>query len=355
MARAQASSTQQRRLANTSRIAAPDIEEAEHFILCEACQQLVDRRKLGDVLHHDEPGHEPLAPEEPLRFTSLMHPSLAAAPPENDQWQHEIKYDGYRTQIVIQGGSVRAYTRNGHDWTERYRPLVQAAAQLGCSSAILDGEVIVQDEQGRPDFGALREAIHRRPQSLVFMAFDLLHWDGRDLRIDPLEERRESLRRLVGCHDPSCSIQTSEHVIGNGAAMLAAADQMGLEGIVSKKRTSRYRGGRSASWPKVKCFAEGEFVLIGTERGDKAPTALLARETEHGLEYAGSAMVTLAEPERSYFWHQVEGLRQERPVLPMKNKAATWVRPTLRLRARYLKGEEMLRHATVKQVLEPVG
>jgi DNA ligase D-like protein (predicted ligase) len=335
-------------------VAAPDVPEAEHFILCEACKQLVDRRKLGDVLHHDEPGHEPLPPEEPLRFIPPMLPTLVTEPPKGAEWQHEIKYDGYRTQLVIQGGSVRAYTRNGHDWTDRYRPLVQAAAELSCSSAVLDGEVIVQDEQGRPDFGSLKEAIHRWPQSLVFMAFDLLHWDGRDLRRDPLEDRRAALARLIGCHDPSCSIQLSEHVIGDGVAMLAAADQMGLEGIVSKKRSGRYRSGRASTWVKVKCFAEAEFIVIGTERGEKAPTALLARETEQGLEYAGGAMVTLAERERSYFWNEVERLRQDRPAIPMKSKAATWLQPGLRVRARFLKGEEMLRHATVKKVLELV-
>jgi ATP-dependent DNA ligase len=137
--------------------------------------------------------------------------------------------------------------------------------------------------------------------------------------------------------------------------MLAAADGMGLEGIVSKRRTSRYRSGRAAAWLKIKCFAEGEFMVIGTERGDKAPTALLARETENGLEYAGGAMVTLAEPERSYFWSEIERLRQDRPAIAMKSKGATWVQPVLSVRARFLKGEEMLRHATVKQVLEPVS
>jgi ATP-dependent DNA ligase len=223
---------------------------------------------------------------------------------------------------------------------------------LFCASAILDGEVIIQDEQGRSDFGSFKAAMERRPEDLVFMAFDLLHLNGRDLRPSPLLERRSFLRELLGENDPGCCIHFSDHVIGTGTYLFAAADRMGLEGIVSKRMTSRYRSGASRSWLKVKCFGEGEFVVIGTARGDRAPTALLARETPEGLEYAGSAMVTLPERERDAFWTMNEQLKVDRPALPMEpRKETSWLRPELRVRARFLKGEEMLRHATVKALL----
>jgi ATP-dependent DNA ligase len=255
---------------------------------------------------------------------------------------------------VIENGSVRAYTRNGHDWTHRYLRIVQAAADLGCSSAIIDGEAIVQDEQGRSDFHSFKEAMSRRPEALVFMAFDLLHINGQDMRGMPLIKRREALQQLVGCHDPHCRIQYSEHVVGDGSALFQAADQMGLEGVVSKRLRSRYRSGRSRDWLKVKCWAEAEFIVIGVEHGGEwPPTALLARERGGVLTYAGSAAVTLASADRERFWRSIDVLRTEKPPLPVKLKQGLWVRPLLRVRARYLKGSDKLRHATMKGLMTP--
>jgi DNA ligase D-like protein (predicted ligase) len=335
---------------NERRLSAPDLPEARHLYRCDACGQVVDRRQLGDVLLHEEPGHERTS--EGLRFIKPMMPTLVDEPPEGGEWQHEIKYDGYRTQLVIDGGRVRAFSRNGHDWTAKYPGIIRSAAELFCASAIIDGEVIIQDEQGRSDFGSFKAAMDRRPEELVFMAFDLLHLNSRDLRSLPLIERRSFLRELLGENEPSCCIHFSDHVVGAGADLFAAADRMGLEGIVSKRITSRYRSGPSKSWLKVKCFGEAEFVVIGTARGDRAPTALLARETQAGLEYAGSAMVTLADPDRETFWRMNEQLKVDRPALAMESRRETsWLRPEMRVRARYLKGEEMLRHATVKALL----
>lgn len=115
---------------------------------------------------------------------------------------HEIKHDGYRTQVVIESGAARAFTRRGHDWTERYRSIVRCAETLPCASAIIEGEMIMQDVAGRSDFHALRANLDRQPQRLILMAFDLLHLDGRDLKSRPIEERRELLRRLLGPNEP---------------------------------------------------------------------------------------------------------------------------------------------------------
>jgi DNA ligase D-like protein (predicted ligase) len=336
---------------NALRLTAPDApSEAFHLYRCNECGQVVDRRQLGDVLLHEERGHERTM--EGLSFTPFMLPTLADEPPESAEWQHEIKYDGSRTQLVIDGGLARAFTRNGHDWTERYPAVVRSAEELFCASAVLDGEIILQDEQGRSDFHAIKEALSTRRDDFIFMAFDLLQLNGRDLRSRPLIERREYLRELLGQNEATCCIQFSDHVTGSGADLLAAADAMGLEGIVSKRVTSRYRSGPPKAWLKVKCFDEAEFVVIGTARGDRAPSALLARETPVGLEYAGSAMVTLADPDREAFWRLHEQLKVDRaPVLMEPRKDTSWLRPEMRVRARFLKGEEMLRHATVKVLL----
>jgi DNA ligase D-like protein (predicted ligase) len=276
-----------------------------------------------------------------------MTPTLVQQPPEGGEWLHEIKYDGYRTQLIIDHAGVRAFTRRGFDWSDRYPGLLTAAGGLRCSSVILDGEAIVQDEHGRSDFSSFAEAMVSRPEDLVFMAFDLLHLNGRDMRALPLVERRAALVEVVGCHDPSCRIQYSEHV-EEGRSLFEAADRMGLEGIVSKRATSRYRSGPTTAWRKSKCVATAEFVVIGTQPPQNGPAcALLAREGAEGLEYAGSAFVTLSEGERDAFWRDMERLRRLSPAVPMAGRSAAWVEPRVRVRARFLKGSDKLRHASL--------
>ncbi|MGX7953569.1 non-homologous end-joining DNA ligase [Tsuneonella sp. HG249] len=343
-----------RKAANRKSAIAPALAEAEHFHVCAECGELVDRRNLGDVIHHETPGHD-ARPCEPapavLRFVPPMLPSLVDQPPEGDEWIHEIKYDGYRTQIHVSGGRVRAYTRNAHDWTERYGPVVRAVGELRCSSAILDGEVIVQDDQGRSDFHALTGAIHRTPARLVFVAWDLLHVNGENLQERPLMARREALETLLGSNSPECPLQFSADLTGSGADFLAAVDAIGLEGIVSKKRRSRYTSGRTKAWLKTKNFEEGDFLLVGVEREKGRPAmALLAKEDHGELTYAGGAAVTLKEAERDRFWRSVEDLATEAPAVKIDRKAA-WVQPRLRVRARYLRSEERLRHSTLTGLL----
>jgi bifunctional non-homologous end joining protein LigD len=292
-----------------------------------------------------------LAPR--LGFIEPMKPALVDEAPPGDDWLHELKYDGYRTELVLSGSDARAFTRTGLDWTDKYRGITTAAGALGCNDAILDGEVIVQDRRGLSDFRALRTQLARKkPVGLIFMAFDLLHLDGRDLRRGPVEDRRERLRKLLGANDPERPIQYSDHVAGGGPGFFAAAEAMGMEGIVSKRIGSRYRSGASRSWLKTKAFTEEEFVVIGTSTGDLAPMALLARETEdHRLEYAGAAMVTFSEAEREIFWRANERLKVAKPALHMEPRPETgWLKPEIRVIVRHLRGEEMLRHATVKSI-----
>ena len=343
---------------NALTVTAPDLpSDSHHLYRCEECGLLVDRRELGDVLHHEQCGHEPIGPLLGLGFIEPMLPTLVREAPEGDDWLHEIKHDGYRTQLVIDGADMRAFTRNGFDWTDRYRPVLRAAGDLDCSSATIDGEMIVQDGRGRSDFHGFKAAMEREPEHLVFMAFDLLHLNGTDVRAEPLIDRRRRLQDLVGCHDPGCRIQYSEHVVGNGAALFAAADDLGLEGIVSKKLSSRYRSGRSRSWLKVKCFAEAEFVVIGVQRGDGGPaTALLAREEAGALVYAGSAAVTLGGADRERFWRSVEQLAADVPAVPVaRGTVASWLHSALHVRARYLKGSDKLRHATLCGLVNEVA
>src|SRR5579859_6227179 len=122
-----------------------------------------------------------------------MLPSLAAEPPASDHWIHEIKHDGYRTLLLVDDGKVQAFTRNRNDWTDRYRGIVAAAGKLRCRSAVIDGEVIVQGEDGRSEFTAVQDAIRWHPERLVFFAFELPFLNGEDVRDTPIEERRDLL------------------------------------------------------------------------------------------------------------------------------------------------------------------
>jgi len=283
-----------------------------------------------------------------------MLPSLVVKPPMGERWIHEIKHDGYRTILVIDGGQARAFTRNRNDWTSTYPAIVAAAAKLRCKSAIIDGEVICPGEDGRSDFHGIRSAIGARGRGLVFIAFDLLFLDGKDLRDRPLEERRRLLRGIIP-RSPKSLLQFSDDVAGEAAEIFAAAEAMGLEGIVSKRLGSPYRSGRADTWRKTKCVTEEEMILVGTKLDSRtgSPMALLARREGDELIYAGSAGFVMPEAERDRLRTRTEELRVARPAIRelAAKRDARWLKPELTVRVRHLKGEG-LRHAVVKGIAD---
>jgi bifunctional non-homologous end joining protein LigD len=290
----------------------------------------------------------------PLGFIKPEIPTLVPEPPSGGGWIHEIKHDGYRTLIIIEGGKVRAFSRHGRDWTGPYHRVVEAADKLSCKAALIDGEVIVQDENGISDFDALRSAIHKAPHRIVFFAFDLLHLDGQDLRRTPLMERRSALRGLIE-PDPRSPIQFSDHADCDGSLFFKHAAELGLEGIVSKRGKSLYRGGPSKNWLKTKNMVEGEFILLGTEIDDSGiPWALLAREHDGDLEFAGPAVLRTPSNARAGWAEKLDAMSIEKPSLKglWRNNKARWLKPEIRVKARYLKAKGTLRHATVKALLD---
>jgi ATP-dependent DNA ligase len=192
-------------------------------------------------------------------------------PPPRAGWIHEVKHDGYRTLLIIERRKARAYTRNGFDWTERLTGITEAAAKLDCRSAIIDGEVIVQDKNGVSNFDALKSEIHWRPQSLIFCAFDLLHLNGKDLRERPLLERRTKLKELVPSERP---FLFSEEFTGDPDAFFKACADPSLRASFQNSRHQNTEV--DAARHKTKCFTESSFVIIGTarDRKTKAPLAL---------------------------------------------------------------------------------
>ena len=134
-----------------------------------------------------------------LSFIPPMMPTLIDKPPVRGEWAVEVKWDGWRCQIIIDSEVVRIFTRRGHDWTKKLRIIADAAAsELKVKSAIIDGELVYPHDSGRSDFAALQAVVRSHSDRLIFMAFDILHHNGEDTRRMPLEERRERLQALIG-------------------------------------------------------------------------------------------------------------------------------------------------------------
>lgn len=276
-------------------------------------------------------------------FMGFMQPVACDSPPTGGGWIHEIKHDGYRTQICAGGGDARAYSKSGLDWTAKYRPLAEAAARLPCRSAVLDGEAVALDADGISDFAALPGAIRRRSSRLTFVAFDLLALDGRDLRRLPLLERKHALKELVG--SDGGPLQFSDHWEGDGKAFFDACDRMGLEGVVSKRAQGTYRAGPARQWLKAKCYRVDDFDVIGVGMTGRGENVAFLAFPDTDL-YAGSAFVTLRRGEKERFWRAVERLKTDTPLKPRKPNSVR-LAPGLKAKVRHLRGEERLRHASL--------
>jgi bifunctional non-homologous end joining protein LigD len=179
-------------------------------------------------------------------FIPIASPRLRSAPPTGPDWLHEVKFDGFRMQIHKDGGSVRLFSRHGRDFTERFPSIRDAVLRLPARSAVIDGELVACDSDGKHDFYSLM----RRQGELCVWCFDLLACYGKDLRQQPLEDRKEKLRALIiGADDHTLRFSDA---FDDPEKLLAVADQMGLEGIVSKKRSAPYVAGSNSGWVKVK-------------------------------------------------------------------------------------------------------
>ena len=286
---------------------------------------------------------------ERLRFIEPQLPTLVEAPPEGKRWIHEIKHDGYRSQVLIESGRARVFTRDGFDWSDRYPAIVKAASKLRCESAIMDGEAIVPDERGVSDFGAIPSTMRWSPQRLMFYAFDLIVLDREDISFRSLEERRDRLRALTAQSAPA--IQFIEDVQRRRAAFFTACAEHGLEGLVSKHLDSPCRSGRSTTWLKTKCFAETELTVIGTDL-DRKTGALRALLVDDAGGYVGAAFIGLAGSERERFFAWFARSRLAISPLPgLRINGAEWCRPELRVTVRHLASSHGLRHASVRSLL----
>ena len=198
-----------------------------------------------------------------LEFIEPMKAKLVEAPPAHGDWFYELKFDGYRAVALKSGSDVQLLSRNAKNMGARFPEIVEAVAALPAKSAILDGEVVAMDGEGRSSFQLLQalEMGETRPP-LAYYVFDLLHLDGEELVAKPIEQRRKKMSGLLrGVGDP---IRESGEIGGDPKKLLGEVKRLGLEGIIGKRRGSLYEPGRrSGTWIKLKCVAEQELVIGG--------------------------------------------------------------------------------------------
>jgi bifunctional non-homologous end joining protein LigD len=224
----------------------------------------------------------------PPPFHEPQLATLVDAVPTGADWIHEYKYDGYRLLIATGDGAATAWTRNGKDWSDKFRGLVKAASSLpaGC---LVDGEAVALNAKGKPDFQLLQSTLKEsKGANLAFYAFDLLVDRGKDIRKLPNLERKERLAALLKSVPPP--IIYGDHVVGKGEALFNAICAEGGEGIISKKAGAPYRGARTRCWLKVKCIQRQEFVVVGwsqSERRRGFRSLLLGLRDGRKLTYAG--------------------------------------------------------------------
>lgn len=216
------------------------------------------------IKHKDEASRNAEASKAFGAMPHFIEPELCKlvkSPTGEPGWGHEIKLDGYRMQLRVEGGEARLRTRKGLDWTERFACLAEVGSAL--PDCIVDGEAVVLDARGVPSFSALQAALSEdTKKSVLFFAFDLLFTEGQDLRALPLRQRKERLKDVLAPSKVKRAFRYVDHLENGGPDVLRSACKLGFEGIVSKRLDAPYRSGRGGDWTKAKC-RDGHEVVIG--------------------------------------------------------------------------------------------
>jgi bifunctional non-homologous end joining protein LigD len=280
--------------------------------------------------------------------------TLVEEAPAGDDWIHEIKYDGFRILSWLEPGRTRLLTRNRKDWTARFPVVARELAGLGLVGTVLDGEIVVELADGRTSFQALQNHLGKAGGgTLRYYVFDVLYLRGKDVRGQPQLERKAGLEGIL--RESGTTVRLSGHVRGRGPEFLEGACRHHLEGIISKRATAAYRGGRSGSWLKVKCLREQEFVIGGfTEPGGsrKGLGALHVGTYDAGrLVYRGKVGTGFSADVLRDLRKRLDPLRRADPPFESCPRGAAvrttrWVEPELVAQIRYteITSDGVLRH-----------
>jgi bifunctional non-homologous end joining protein LigD len=273
------------------------------------------------------------AAEAPPPFRQPQLATLVDEVPPGANWLFEYKYDGYRLLIATGSGAATAWTRNGKDWSDKFRALVKAAANLpaGC---LIDGEAVALDDKGKPDFQLLQSTLKEaRGKNLAFYAFDLLVDRGEDITRLPTIERKDRLKSLLaGVHSP---ILFGDHVIWRGDELFREICKAGGEGLIAKAANAPYRDERSRNWLKVKCIQRQEFVIIGWSESDKRRgfrSLLLGTRDGRKLTYAGKVGTGFNGALIDELMEKMQPLATDKAAAEVpraERKGTHWIKPTL--------------------------
>ncbi len=304
------------------------------------------------------------------RLPDFIPPSLATlhdTAPSGPDWLHEIKFDGYRIEARLDNGldrgKVKLLTRKALDWTHRFERIAQAVAALPADTALLDGELVVENDKGISSFSMLQTDLkEHRGDRFVYWVFDLLYLDGRDLTDAPLLERKAALQQLLKGSGKNGPIRYAEHFDDDGSVIFKHACAMHLEGIVSKRRDAPYRPGRSDNFIKAKCHNAQEFVVAGYSPSTALPKAVgaltVAFHDNGKLRYAGRVGTGYTRETARDLWRRLEPLRVDRPAVTLpkdeRRKNVVWVKPQIVIETEFrgLTHDGLLRQAAYKGLRE---
>lgn len=292
----------------------------------------------------------------PFSTAKPMLAKLVSRPPTGAGWRHEIKYDGYRLLVYLEGSRIRMMTRGGHDWTDRFAGLAADFKSWERSAnMVLDGEVVFFEPSGRSDFQRLQSSLKSgKKKPLTFIVFDILAVGNQDVRDLPLEKRQSLMEELV--QDAPKSIIRSPYSEGNHLNMFNQLCRKGLEGLVSKRLGSRYSGERSDDWLKSKCVLRQEFVVAGYTRSQKKRSGLssliLAFNKNGALHYAGRAGTGFTEAESKKLVKDFQPYLQETASIEIPKQYRQpeeifWLRPELVVEIKFAEwtDDEVVRQA----------
>ncbi len=282
----------------------------------------------------------------PARYAALpafVEPCLATLAdraPQSDNWIHEIKFDGYRIQARLDGGTVKLLTRRGLDWTHKFPSIAEAVALLPAKTVLIDGELVVEDDNGVSSFSLLQQDLKDgRHDRMLFYVFDLMHLDERDLKPLPLIERKQALARLLKNASKRAPVRLSESLTEPGPTLHKYACKMGLEGIVSKLADAAYHSGRGHDWIKTKCSDRQELVIAGfvpSSTDAHAVGALVLGYYKGGkLYYAGRTGTGFTHASARDLYRKLKTLKRAKPAfaaVPAEERgvrAPNWVEPRL--------------------------
>src|SRR5688572_15910147 len=295
-------------------------------------------------------------------FVTPMAALAVEALPEGPDWSYELKLDGYRALIIKDGGSIKLRSRNDKDLLSMYPALAATARRLQAEQAVIDGEIVAVDEQGRPSFQALQHRGTHPKHTIVFYAFDLLHLNGEDTTALPLKTRRAQLVQVI----EKSGLLLSLELPGNVADIVSTVSAMQLEGVVAKRKDSPYEAGeRSGTWQKLKLERQQEFVIGGyrPDGSNSVDALLVGYFDDQKLRFAGKVRAGLVPHVRRELVGKLKGLQLTRcPFVDLPTEGSSrwgggvsaedmkeiiWTKPELVAQVQFVEwtAENRLRHS----------